>query len=138
MHKVAALNYAFAEATVPMVSVVVGSAIGGATSAWAAGRWARDMVYAWPEAVIARSRPTRRPSSCTVSSRGERRRASRPPADGRSASMSRVRNPVKAAEEGPGGRRDHPARRRSYVIAPWSCSAPSAMPGYRHHSNLPL
>ena len=48
----AALTYAFAEATVPKVNVVIGKAYGTAYVAMNSKSVGADMVYAWPQAEI--------------------------------------------------------------------------------------
>ena len=49
---VAALTYAFAEATVPKVNVIIGDAFGSAYVAMNSKSIGADMVYAWPDAKI--------------------------------------------------------------------------------------
>ena len=56
MISVAQLLYAYAEATCPKVSVVVGNAIGQSYIAMA-GKGNADMIYAWPGAVISAVTP---------------------------------------------------------------------------------
>ena len=48
----AALTYAFAEATVPKVNVVVGKAYGSAYVTMNSKGLGADVVYAWPNAKI--------------------------------------------------------------------------------------
>lgn len=47
------LVYAFAEATVPTISLVTGSAIGAGYAAMASKALGSDILYAWPDALIA-------------------------------------------------------------------------------------
>ena len=49
---VASLTYAFAEATVPKVNVIVGDAFGSAYVAMNSKSIGADMVYAWPNAKV--------------------------------------------------------------------------------------
>lgn len=49
---VAKLTYAFANATVPKVNVIVGEAFGSAYVAMNSKSIGADMVYAWPDAKI--------------------------------------------------------------------------------------
>ncbi|MGI6201389.1 MAG: acyl-CoA carboxylase subunit beta [Christensenellales bacterium] len=139
MRKVAALNYAYAEATVPMVSVVVGSAIGAGYISLGSRAMGADMVYAWPEAVIAPVTP----DAATVILHGQ--------LEGESADALTARqqmadqyvlvyaNPVKAAEEGLVDDVITPAATRSYVIAALellSAKRDAGLP--KKHGNLPL
>ena len=50
--EMAALTYAFADATVPKVNVVIGKAFGSAYVTMNSKAVGADMVYAWPEAEI--------------------------------------------------------------------------------------
>ena len=49
---VASLTYAFADATVPKVNVIIGEAFGSAYVAMNSKSIGADMVYAWPEAKV--------------------------------------------------------------------------------------
>ena len=51
------LVYAFAEASVPKVGVIVGSAIGIGYSAMASRALGTDIIYAWPDAVVSPMSP---------------------------------------------------------------------------------
>ncbi|MGI6168962.1 MAG: acyl-CoA carboxylase subunit beta, partial [Christensenellales bacterium] len=51
--EIAGLAYAYAEATVPLISVVAGKAVGGAYAVMGSHGIGADMVYAYPDAVIA-------------------------------------------------------------------------------------
>ena len=59
MAKAAArLTYAYANATVPKVTVIVGQALGSAYLAMGSKSLGTDIVYAWPEAMIGMMEPS--------------------------------------------------------------------------------
>lgn len=49
----AKMRYAYSEATVPKITVVIRKAYGGAFIGMCCGALGADMVFAWPEAEIA-------------------------------------------------------------------------------------
>ena len=139
MITVAQLLYAYAEATTPKVSVIVGDAIGQAYVAMA-GKANADMTYAWPGAVISALTPE---AAVQVLYVDELKADNKPALETRAALAAKcaadVADGVAAAKAGMIDDVIDPTETRKYVIAALemlSSKRESNPP--KKHGNMPL
>ena len=135
----AQLLYAYAEATTPKVSVVVGNAIGQAYVAMG-GKANADMTYAWPGAVISALTPEAAVQVLYVDElKADKKPALETRADLEAKFAADVADGVAAAKAGMIDDVIDPAETRKYVIAALemlSSKRESNPP--KKHGNLPL
>jgi propionyl-CoA carboxylase beta chain len=135
----AKLLYAFAEATVPKLTVITRKAYGGAYDVMASKHIRADFNYAWPAAEIAVMGPD---GAVRIISRAEIRGAKDPLAKGKelvSAYRERFANPYMAAERGYVDDVIEPNRTRAVLSSALAlCATKRAALPPKKHGNIPL
>ncbi|MGI6175913.1 MAG: acyl-CoA carboxylase subunit beta [Christensenellales bacterium] len=132
------LAYAYAEATVPLVSVIVGKAIGGVYAVMGSHGIGADVVYAYPNAVIA---PLNGPAAVTILMKDQLTEAD-PVAQRKSLEKEyeeTYASPAAAAKLGSVDDVIEPAQTRQMVISALDMQASKReVTPSKRHGNLPL
>ena len=130
----AKLLFAFAEATVPKVTVITRKAYGGAYDVMSSKHLRGDVNYAWPSAEIAvmgpraRSRSSSAATSATRQDRGAHRGIPR-----------EVRQPLRRRPPRLHRRRDHAARTRRRICRSLAMLRDKKLENpWKKHDNIPL
>ncbi len=136
----AKLLYAFAEATVPKVTVITRKAYGGAYCVMASKHIRTDFNYAWPQAEIAVMGPE---GAVNILYRRELERAGDGSQAARAAKIAEFRdtlaNPYVAASRGFVDEVIHPRQtRRKIIRALESCATKRDKNPPKKHGNIPL
>lgn len=135
----AKLLYAYSEATVPKINVILRKAYGGAYIAMSSKHLGADMVYAWPSAEIAVMGPQ---GAANIIFRHEINSAMDPEGM-REMKVQEYQdnfaNPYIAASRGFVDGVIEPAMTRAYLIAALQASENKQVPTVdKHHGNIPL
>jgi propionyl-CoA carboxylase beta chain len=135
----AKLLYAYAEATVPKLTVITRKAYGGAYDVMSSKHIRADVNVAWPTAEVAVMGPD---GAVNIVFRKELESSSDP--DGRRAELiadykERFANPYSAAERGYVDDVIEPRRTRPYLVRALEATLEKREPGpKRKHGNIPL
>ncbi len=131
----AKMLYAYSEATVPKVTMILRKAYGGAYLAMCCKELGADMVYAWPDAEIAVMGPDGAANIIFRNTEGD--------AEQRAAKIADYKKefatPYKAAERGMVDDVIDPATARQYIIAAFDMLTGKAVElPKKRHGNIPL
>ena len=136
----AKLLYAYAEATVPKLTVITRKAYGGAYDVMSSKHIRADVNVAWPTAEVAVMGPGRgREHRLPQGARGRRTIAEARRAELIADYKERFANPYSAAERGYVDDVIEPRRTRPYLIRALEATLSKREPGpKRKHGNIPL
>lgn len=127
--------YAYSEATVPKLTMILRKAYGGAYLAMCCKELGADIVYAWPDAEIAVMGPDGAANIIFRDTEGDKEQRAEKIAEYK----KEFATPYKAAERGMVDDVIHPATTRQYVVAAFDMlSGKAVQRPNKKHGNIPL